>query len=126
MQLDALETRVLVLPPTKADGDVTLRVLAEAGVTASVCETAQDMGRELRRGAGALIITDDLSRQDPLAELRHLLDRQPSWSEIPILVLARSDFPRLDELRGVRGVVLLERPVHLRSMVSAVQAALRP
>lgn len=125
MQIDAVDTRVLVLPPTKADGVITLRVLSEAGVAATVCETAEEMGRELRRGAGALVITDDLTRHDPLAELRHLLDRQPSWSEIPILVLARPDFPRLDDLRGVRGVVLLERPVHLRSMVSAVQAALR-
>ena len=40
-------------------------------------------------------------------------------------MLARADSPRLDQLRSVPGVVLLERPVHIRSMVSAVQAALR-
>jgi two-component system, sensor histidine kinase len=125
MQLEPNEARVLVLPPTKADGQVTLRLLGEAGITAEVCETAAEMGRELKRGAGALIITDDSSRHDPLAELRPLLDSQPPWSELPILVLARADFPRLDALRTVPGVVLLERPVHIRSMVSAVQAALR-
>ena len=125
MRIGATEARVLVLPPTKADGTVTIRVLAEAGITAVMCDTAEELGRELMRGAGALIITDDAARHDPLAELRHLLDRQPSWSETPILVLARADSPRLDELRAIPGVVLLERPVHLRSMVSAVQAALR-
>jgi two-component system, sensor histidine kinase len=125
IQIETVEARVLVLPPTKADGEVTLRVLGDAGITAEICDTAEQMGRELRRGAGALIITDDSSRHDALGELRHLLDRQPSWSEIPILVLARSDFVRLDALRTVPGVVLLERPVHIRSMVSAVQAALR-
>src|SRR4051812_23680088 len=125
MHIATVEARVLVLPPTKADGEVTLRVLADAGITAEICDTAEQMGRELCRGAGALIITDDASRHDALGELHHLLDRQPSWSEIPILVLARSDFVRLDVLRTVPGVVLLERPVHVRSMVSAVQAALR-
>jgi signal transduction histidine kinase/CheY-like chemotaxis protein len=125
MQIETVEARVLVLPPTKADGAITLRVLREAGVTAVICETAEQMGYELGRGAGALIITDDSSRRDPLSELSHLLERQPSWSEMPILVLARPDFSRLDELRAVPGVVLLERPVHLRSLVSAVQAALR-
>ena len=125
IQIATVEARVLILPPTKADGVITLRVLAEAGINAEICDTAEQMGRELSRGAGALIITDDSSRHDPLSELRHLLDRQPSWSEIPILVLARSDFVRLDALRTVPGVVLLERPVHIRSMVSAVQAALR-
>ncbi len=125
MPIGAAEARVLVLPPTRADGSVTIRVLAEAGITAVTCETAELLGRELLRGAGALIITDDAAREDPLGELRHILDRQPSWSELPILVLARADSPRLDELRAIPGVVLLERPVHLRSMVSAVQAALR-
>jgi signal transduction histidine kinase/CheY-like chemotaxis protein len=125
MQLEPTEARVLVLPPTKADGQVTLRLLAEAGITAEVFETTAQIARELGRGAGALVITDDSSRHDPLAELTPLLDSQPSWSEVPILVLARADFPRLDALRTVPGVVLLERPVHIRSMVSAVQAALR-
>jgi signal transduction histidine kinase/CheY-like chemotaxis protein len=125
MQIDSSEARVLVLPPTRADGEVTLRLLRDAGITAVVCDTATEMAREMCVGAGALIITDDASRYDPLAELRLLLESQPSWSELPILVLARPDSPRLDELRSVPGVVLLERPVHIRSMVSAVQAALR-
>jgi signal transduction histidine kinase/CheY-like chemotaxis protein len=125
MPLEPVGARVLVLPPTKADGQITLRLLAEAGITGEVCDSAAQMGRELSRGAGALIITDDSSRHDPVAELQPLLDSQPSWSEIPILILARADFPRLDALRTVPGVVLLERPVHIRSMVSAVQAALR-
>jgi two-component system, sensor histidine kinase len=119
------EVRVLVLPPTKADGLITQRLLSEAGIATTVCDSAGRMAQELRRGAGALIITDDASLHDPLGELRHLIDGQPSWSELPILVLARPDSPHLDTLRAASGVVLLERPVQVRSMVSAVQAALR-
>jgi signal transduction histidine kinase/CheY-like chemotaxis protein len=125
MRLDAHEARVLVLAPTKADAAVTLRVLKDSGITAEACESAAGVGRELLRGAGAIILTDDATSHDPLMELRHLLERQPPWSEVPVLVLARADSPRLDDLRNVPGVVLLERPVHIRSMVSATQAALR-
>jgi signal transduction histidine kinase/CheY-like chemotaxis protein len=125
MDISPSEVRVLVLPPTRADGVVTLRVLGDAGVMAVICDTATQMAREMCVGAGALIITDDASRLDPLVELRLLLDSQPSWSELPILVLARPDSPRLDQLRSVPGVVLLERPVNVRSLVSALQAALR-
>jgi signal transduction histidine kinase/CheY-like chemotaxis protein len=120
-----MEMRVLVLAPTKADASVTLRLLADANIAAQTFDNAGQLGREMTHGAGAVIVTDDASRQDAIGELRFLLERQPSWSELPILVLARADSPRLDELRGVPGVVLLERPVHIRSMVSAVHAALR-
>jgi two-component system, sensor histidine kinase len=125
MQTLAHDIRVLVLAPTKLDAEVTLRVLADAGIAGETCGSAAAVGRELLRGAGALIVTDEESGHDPVSELRFLLDRQPSWSEVPILVLARAESPRLDELRSVPGVVLLERPVHIRSLVSAVQAALR-
>jgi signal transduction histidine kinase/ActR/RegA family two-component response regulator len=119
------ETRVLVLAPTKADSEVTLRVLGDAGISATICDSAEQMGRELRRGAGALIITDDYSREQPVAELRPLLGSQPPWSEVPVLVLAHPDYPRHDELRSLPGVVLLDRPVNIRTLISAVQAALR-
>ena len=116
--------RVLILAPTKADAAMTVRLLEEAGVTAKACDTITQVGQEILSGAGAVIVTDDADG-DPLSHLRFLLERQPSWSELPVLVLARQGSQRLDMLRGIPGVVLLERPVHIRSMVSAVQAALR-
>lgn len=119
------ESRVLVLAPTHADAEVTLRILEEAQLTGELCRTDLELGREILRGAGAVILTDDFARGESLTGLRFLLDRQPSWSELPILVLARTDSSRLTALRSIPGVVLLERPVHVRSMVSAVQAALR-
>jgi signal transduction histidine kinase/ActR/RegA family two-component response regulator len=125
MPATSRETRVLVLAPTRADADVTLRVLAQAGLAGEICGSSADLAREILRGAGAVIVTDDVARGDPPSELRFLLDRQPSWSELPILVLARPESPRLAALRTIPGVLLLERPVHIRSLVSAVEAALR-
>ena len=68
MQLTKLEMRVLVLAPTKADAEVTLRVLAETGIDAQPCDSAELVSRELLRGAGALIVTDEDSRHDAISD----------------------------------------------------------
>ena len=91
----------------------------------TLCVSEADLSEQVRLGAGAVLLTDDSLGQEPLQELRAVLDRQPSWSELPILLLARPESPRLDSLRGIPGVVLLERPVNVRSLLSALQAALR-
>ena len=80
---------------------------------------------EMRRGAGAVIVTDEVSRGEPLRQLRFVLEQQASWSELPILLLARPESPRIDTLRGFPGMIVLDRPVHMRTLVSAVQSALR-
>jgi signal transduction histidine kinase/CheY-like chemotaxis protein len=125
MQSESLDARVLVLAPTRADARVTAQVLEQAGVTTCCCGSAAEMAREIAIGAGAIIVTDDVAQAESFEDVHFMLARQPSWSELPLLLLARADAPRLDELRRLPGVVLLERPVHLRSLVSAVQAALR-
>jgi signal transduction histidine kinase/CheY-like chemotaxis protein len=125
MSADSADARVLVLAPTRADARVTAQVLEQASVLAHCCESAADAAHEMARGAGALIVTDDIAHGDAFADVHFMLSRQPSWSELPVLLLARADAPRIEELRRIPGVVLLERPVHLRSLVSAAQAALR-
>jgi signal transduction histidine kinase/CheY-like chemotaxis protein len=119
------ESRVLLLAPTAADARVSVQMLEENGISALSVELESQLIAEIRRGAGAVVVTDDASRRDSLNQLRFLVDQQPSWSELPILLLARPDFPRIDALRGFPGMVVLERPVHVRTLISAVQAALR-
>jgi signal transduction histidine kinase/CheY-like chemotaxis protein len=125
MRPDSPDTRVLVLTPTSADARVTAQVLKQAGVTTHYCASAAEMAHQIAVGAGAIIVTDDITQGEPFEDVRFMLARQPSWSELPLLLLARADAPRLEEMRSLPGVVLLERPVHLRSLVSAAQAALR-
>jgi len=125
MDITPIESRVLVLAPTTADARVSVRMLEESGIHAEALDLESRLLEEIRRGAGAVIVTDDLSKPEPLSRLRLVLDEQPSWSELPVLLLARPDFPRIDAVRGLAGIVVLERPVHLRTLISAVQAALR-
>ncbi len=114
-----------MLAPTSLDAEVTLRVLAEAHIEAVICGSESDLLREVRRGAGAVLLTDDFMHREPLRDLHFILELQPAWSELPVLVLARPDARRPDTFRSMGGVVILERPMHVRTLVSAVQAAVR-
>jgi len=120
-----IESRVLVLAPTRADARVSVQMLEEWGISAQAFELASELVAEIRRGVGAIIITDDAAKRDAMKQLRFVVDQQPSWSELPILLLARPDFPGIDVLRGFPGMIVLDRPVHMRTLISAVQAALR-
>ena len=60
--------------------------------------------------------------------LREILAAQPPWSDLPVLVLTRSgaDSAELDEaVRTLGNVTLLERPVRVATLLSAVRTALR-
>ena len=79
MQHEPIDTRVLVLAPTAADAEATRRLLSETGIVMTLCVSEADLSEQVRLGAGAVLLTDDSLGQEPLQELRAVLDRQPSW-----------------------------------------------
>ncbi len=81
---------------------------------------------------GVGIITHDTLKGPDLAMLVDCLRRQPSWSELPLLVIAPHGalparaVPRiLSDLRALRAAVVLPRPLRIAMLASAVQMALR-
>ncbi len=121
----AIESRVLLLAPTARDAAVTIRLLAGAGIAAEAYADMTALVAQLHAGAGAVILTEHAARS--LHPLGAVLLAQPSWSELPIIALARDGQPTdpVGHLRGLPGLVLLERPVRARTLLSAVAAALR-
>ena len=124
-----LERRVLILAPTGRDGELTKGVLAEAGIRAAVCPDLATMIREIDSGAGALLLSEEaLVSELHLAYLGERLARQPSWSDLPILLLAHQGADSSQVRKAVRAlgnVTLLERPVRVASLVTSVLTALR-
>jgi two-component system, sensor histidine kinase len=123
-----VELRVLVLAPTQRDAEITLRFLSEAQIIGVSCASPGDLLKEIEAGAGAVILTDEVSRARPVLQiLGNALNAQPPWSDLPIIVLARTEpaSTAVHALRALPGLVLLERPVQSRTFLSAVQAALR-
>ena len=80
-------------------------------------------------GAAAVLIPEEAVVATGNAAARRACWReQPPWSDLPVLVLTRpgADSPALGEaVRTLGNVTLLERPVRVATLLSAVRTALR-
>lgn len=123
------EQRILALAPTEQDARATCEVLGSAGIAVSLCADVSSLCQEIAFGAGAVLLTEEsLKSEDSLAALSAVLDRQPKWSDLPIVLLARggANAPIAMQALGVlQNVLVLDRPVHLPTLLSAVRTVLR-
>ena len=125
---DELADRVLVLAPTTRDALASRDLLAEAGVRSSICATIADLCLEAARGAGAALVTAEAILGDVEGRLAKLLECQPNWSDLPLIVLTPpgADSARLlRALEAVGSMTLMKRPVQVSSLVSAIRTSLR-
>lgn len=122
------EARVLVLMPVDRDNDRTVDLLASAHIECVICSGLTGLHREIRRGAGAVLVSDEIVAADTSNVLERSLREQPAWSALPVIVLARegtAERVHYDLLGGYSGIVVIERPVRTRSLVTAIRSALR-
>jgi signal transduction histidine kinase/ActR/RegA family two-component response regulator len=118
---------VLVLPPTPRDGTTTCQLLARAGIAADSMHTLSAIVRELQRGAGVLLLPEEAIAGGEV-ELLRVLAEQPPWSDLPILVMTRPGADSAYAAHAVRvlsNVTLLERPLQVATLISAIRTALR-
>jgi PAS domain S-box-containing protein len=123
-----LEERVLVLTPTPRDADLARSVLDRAGIASFCCSGLGQACSELERGAGAILLPEEAVLRDEKDQLSRWLARQPPWSDIPIIVLARpgADSATVGQAMDLlANVTVLERPTRVTALVSAVRTALR-
>ncbi len=123
-----LEKRVLVLPATTKDFELTREVLHRAGIQGVSCVELGDLIEKAKKGAGAILIVEEAIVGKQGKRLSAFLTSQPSWSEIPLLILARSgaDSAGIANAMDEYGnVTVLERPTRIAALVSAVRSALR-
>ena len=121
------EHRLLILAPTSRDSDYTRAMLHEVGIAATVCANFTSLIREIGLGVGAVLIAED-ALAEGLEQLGSVLDSQPSWSDLPILLITQhgTDSARAGQAVDVLGnVTLLERPIRVAALISTVRTALR-
>lgn len=124
-----LSERAIILAPRGRDSQIALMILQEAGFPALVAHTLADLNAELNLGAGMAIIADEALRNVDISPLVRTLERQPPWSDIPIVLLTHHGGPEqnpsayLGSLLG--NVTFLERPFHPATLVSLVTTAIR-
>jgi signal transduction histidine kinase/CheY-like chemotaxis protein len=123
---ERLERRLLVLAPVGKDGSLVEAMLRKDAVACLACADLDGLSRELERGAAAILIAEEAMPHD--GRLTDLIQHQPPWSDLPVLILTRpgADSPAVARaLRTLGNVTLLERPVRMTALASAVRSALR-
>src|SRR5258708_17168775 len=127
---DLIDRRTVVHAAVGRDAALTQEVLARADLPCHVCEDVSRLCTELERGAGAIILTEEVLDRPGLRLLTAALDQQPAWSDVPVLLFAggeqaRASLRTLQTLELLRNVTLLDRPMRLAALVSSLRAALR-
>ncbi len=124
-------SRVLVFAPIGRDADLTREFLRRSSMACTVCASMAHLCDEFTQaGAGALLLTEEALDDAAFPRLSALLDAQPAWSEVPVLLLAGSpgaDVTRrtIVAMESLRNVTMFERPIRLATVLSALRAALR-
>ena len=123
---------VAILAPTGHDGKVAARVLERAGLDARVCAgMAVVCDMIARQQIGVLLMAEEALAPSERDKLIEALDKQPPWSDVPIVILTGEGelsgaLPR--PLRGLAqkgNVTLIERPVRVATLTTVVRSGLR-
>lgn len=125
-----LDERILTLAPVGRDGPAMATLLVDHGFAATVCASATELRASMAEGAGALLLTEEALELAQLPELLGCLKAQPSWSELPLILLTHggeSRFARLLDTvaAAASGITILERPIGTATLVRAVEVAIR-
>jgi len=123
---------VALVAPTGRDSKVAERILASAGIETILCPDMADACQAIDDGrAGVLLLAEEALNKNGRDCLLQLLERQPSWSDLPIVLLTGQDelsgslSHGLDEIAARGNVTLLERPVRVATLTTILQSAVR-
>jgi signal transduction histidine kinase len=121
--------RFLVVAPVGRDGDLICSLLRGVGHPAECIATISAAeGLESAELLG-IILTDEALLKDGFEALRIIIQGQPIWSDLPLLVLTSgTNVPHYSAIATqvrveFRSVFLLDRPVRKELLLSAAQVA---
>ena len=123
---------VQVVAPIGRDAQLIAAVLERAGLEACISERfVENFTAEERDRMGALLIAEEALTAKAVRHLADLLTTQPTWSDLPVVVLTPGGGETADTLERQRArlplgqVSLLERPARPSTLLSSVEGALR-
>ncbi|CAD77986.1 MAG TPA: hybrid sensor histidine kinase/response regulator [Rhodopirellula baltica] len=125
---DGNNQRVVAFAPTQQDAKLCAKILAENDVAVCCCETIEGFANTILEGAGIALIAQEHLTDAAIAYLKTSLDRQPKWSEVPILVLLQAGDPDsklLKRVLSLEHVTLINRPLRIAVFINTVRAKLR-
>ncbi len=126
------DDRILVLAPAGRESDIVATVLDKAGLGIDVCADLDDLTTKVDAGAGAVLIAEEALVPPGVWSFGEAIRRQPTWSDLPLVVLTAGEGDDADSatsalrvIEAMGNVTLLERPVRVPTLLSAIHSALR-
>jgi signal transduction histidine kinase len=122
--------RVLVVAPTGADAANIGRVLRQAKLHVLIRPDANTAATKLLE-SGTLLVAEEALRLEHRASLVAVIEGQPPWSDVPVLIIASGASINRWATESLRlfgprsNVSLIVRPLQAATLVAAVNAALR-
>ncbi|KAF2395056.1 ATP-binding protein [Pseudomonas frederiksbergensis] len=127
--LAATSERAIILAPLGRDSQIALMMLNEAGYDGVISRDLPGLCSELEKGAGLLLISSEALLGGDLEPLLGLIEQQPAWSDLPIVLLTYHGGPEQNPASRygpqLGNVTFLERPFHPVTLISLVTTALR-
>src|SRR5689334_15717676 len=120
--------RVAVHAPTGRDGPLAVDLLSRWRLDAVLCADIDALCSAIGSGIGVVVIAEEALTPRTRERLFSALDVQPSWSDIPLIVLtaegelARSITRGIEAVAERGNVILLERPIRVSMLVTAVRS----
>ncbi|HUR98977.1 MAG TPA: ATP-binding protein [Pyrinomonadaceae bacterium] len=122
------ENRVLILMPTGRDADLVRATLAGAGIFAETCENPDKLLAAFSESPGVVLVAEEAIEANALKDFIEAVEAEPIWSDLPVIIFSshsRNAERLLDEFGGRINVTMVERPIRVTMLVSAVRGALR-
>jgi signal transduction histidine kinase len=126
------DEHVVVLARFGRDASVVSDILSEGGIGTEVVHEPAALIACLRRGVGAVLLTAESLSAADVAELMRVLAEQPSWSDVPVLVLVAEEYDSVTSLSRhlepnmpARNLLVLQRPLPAITLLTAVRSALQ-
>lgn len=116
---------VLILAPTGRDAESACRMLEQKGTVAKFCRSFPELADRMTAGCGPVVIAEEALNPENTRLLLQVLQAQPPWSDLPLVVFsgsARSRWRR--SLSQWRNLTILPRPVNFHTFETVIQAAI--
>ena len=125
-----MDDRVLILAPRGRDAAVAADLLGRGGIEAQIVPDLVTLVAELPQGVAAVLITEEALAAEDRSALTAWVAAQPTWSDLPFVMLANgARGPRSalasERIGDLGNVVLLERPLHAEAMLGAIRSAIK-
>lgn len=125
------EVRILVVAPIGKDAQLICESLTRHQYQCAPFKDSGEALAEARKGAGLAIVSEEVFSDAETAEWKEFLESQPQWSDFPLIVLCgNAQYDGKGRVRTVLrrklgNVTMLEKPVSVETLLSAVETGLR-